>query len=57
MKLTLLKPLVRLDLLEAVRPELLARFLRPFEGYLAARGIVLGGSSDLAWVSNRAEIT
>jgi hypothetical protein len=51
MKLTLLKPLVRLDLLEAVRPELLTRFLRPFEGYLAARGIVLGGSTDLDWVS------
>lgn len=33
--------IVRLDLLEAVRPELLLRFLRPFATYLAARAIPL----------------
>ena len=32
-------------------PELLVRFLRPFQGYLAARGIALDGVvHDLAWV-------
>ena len=35
--------LVRLDLLEAVRPELLIRFLRPFEDYLTSRGVALDG--------------
>ena len=50
MTTTLQKPLVRLELLEAVRPELLTRFLRPFEDYLASRDISLTGSGDLAWV-------
>lgn len=31
--------LVRLDLLEAVQPELLLRFLRPFAEYLATKGV------------------
>ena len=34
----IVKNLVRLSLLERVSPELLVRFLRPWEGYLAARG-------------------
>jgi hypothetical protein len=38
-----LRSLVRLSLLERVSPELLVRFLRPFQGYLAARGVELNG--------------
>ncbi len=44
--------LVRLDLLEAVKPELLLRFLRPFAAYLATRGVPLDGVAvDAAWLA------
>jgi hypothetical protein len=44
--------LVRLDLLEAVRPELLIRFLRPFEHYLTSRGVALDGvACDTEWIA------
>jgi hypothetical protein len=44
--------LVRLDLLEAVRPELLIRFLRPFEDYLTSRGVALEGvACDTEWIA------
>ncbi len=47
----IVKNLVRLSLLERVSPVLLVRFLRPYEGYLAARGLSLDGvTHDLAWV-------
>ena len=47
----LIKNLVRLSLLERVSPELLVRFLRPYEGYLAGRGVSLDGVElDHAWV-------
>lgn len=47
----LIKNLVRLSLLERVSPELLVRFLRPYEGYLAGRGVNLDGvEHDHAWV-------
>jgi hypothetical protein len=46
-----IKNLVRLSLLERVTPELLVRFLRPYEAYLAGRGLSLDGSPrDHAWV-------
>ena len=46
-----IKNLVRLSLLEQVSPELLVRFLRPFEDYLAAREIRLDGTDhDHDWV-------
>lgn len=44
--------LVRLDLLEAVKPELLLRFLRPFAAYLSTRGVPLDGVAvDHAWLA------
>jgi hypothetical protein len=44
--------LVRLDLLEAVRPDLLLRFLRPFAGYLTPQGIALDDvSCDAEWLA------
>jgi hypothetical protein len=45
--------LVRLDLLEAVRPELLVRFLRPFEDHLTSRGVALDGvACDAEWIAS-----
>lgn len=42
---------VRLELLEAVTPELLLRFLRPFASYLARRGVQLEDVAvDDAWL-------
>ena len=46
-----IKGLVRLSLLERVSPELLVRFLRPFEDYLAGREVALDGvAHDHAWI-------
>lgn len=46
-----IKNLVRLSLLERVTPELLVRFLRPYEAYLSGRGLSLDGAPrDHAWV-------
>jgi hypothetical protein len=46
-----IKNLVRLSLLERVTPELLVRFLRPYESFLVDRGLSLdGGPHDHAWV-------
>jgi hypothetical protein len=46
--------LVRLELLEAVQPALLQRFLQPFAEYLGERGIRLQGAAlDDAWLGNR----
>jgi len=42
-KFPTIKNLVRLSLLERVTPELLVRFLRPFEDYLVGRGVPLDG--------------
>jgi hypothetical protein len=53
----LLSNLVSLELLEAVRPELLVRFLRPFEQYLAARGVLLDGVTAAgAWIARLHEV-
>ena len=50
-KFPTIKNLVRLSLLERVSPELLVRFLRPFEDYLSARQVSLDGvKHDHAWV-------
>jgi len=49
-KFPTIKNLVRLSLLERVTPELLVRFLRPFEDYLVGRGVPLDGiEHNHAW--------
>lgn len=46
-----LKNLIRLSLLERVSPDLLVRFLRPYEEYLSERGVLLDTTPlDHAWV-------
>ena len=56
-KLPTIKSLVRLSLLERVSPELLVRFLRPFEDYLTARQVTLDGAKhDHAWVGALHEV-
>ena len=49
--------LVRLDLLETVKPELLLRFLRPFASYLVSKGVALDGVAvDAAWLARVHEV-
>ena len=56
-KLPTIKNLVRLSLLERVSPELLVRFLRPFEEFLTARQVTLDGvKHDHAWVGALHEV-
>jgi len=49
----LLSNIVRLSLLEGVRPEYLLQFLRPFEPYLADKGVMLDGVAlDHDWIGH-----
>ena len=53
----LFKNLVRLELLEAVRPALLVRFFEPYADYLCARNIVLDEQQvDREWVRRLHEL-